>query len=574
MAASETLVIETLDRLKQLKERKHPWENQWQLLGEYIHMRKQEFNSEHEEGDFLNDLIFDATGPRAVKTAASSLLSMLWPQTRNKLKIRPPRGVDETPDVKEYYEFVTETILDVFEDPRAGLAVALDEYMVDDLVFGTAGIEIQSDPKTGVKFSPWGVKHMTIDEGPDGVVDTVYLETNRTVSRVVRKYGIDSVSEETRKLFNAKQFNKKVRILQAIEPRIMRDVNSRSNKEMPFQSLHIEVKAKKLLREKGFEDFPIPVNRFSKIQKELYGRSLGMDALPDILELNVVREATTIAIEKMLDPPLAVLDDSKLGNGEIDTSAGAINTFNISGRAGERDPIFPLFTVGEIRQAAALIEVLTESVANHFLIDRLLDFNNETRMTLGEAQIRNRLRNATLGSIFSRQISETFSPIVRRTFNVLFAKNQLGVIAGTVDEIIERDINGREPVIIPEVIAERMLAGEDVFRIEYFTPALRIMQAEETEGILRTFELEVQQAQIVPEISDNINHDFGIKRFMELSGAPSEMANADTLVKSIRKDRAAAQAAAQEQEQLLRQSETLRNIGNAGLIPQPQQQAA
>jgi len=570
VAASQDTVLETLARLKELKERKHPWENQWQLLGEYIHMRKQEFNSEHEEGDFLNDLIFDAKGPQSAKTAASSLLSMLWPQTRNKLRIRAPRGIEDDPEVKEYYEFVTETILDVFENPKAGLNVALDEYMVDNLVFGTSGIEIQSDPKTGVRYSPWGVKHMTIDEGADGVVDTVYIEVVRTVSRVVKKYGINSVSEKTRELFKTRQFNKKVRILQAIEPRITRDVNSRSNKEMPFQSLHIEVEAKKLLREKGFEEFPIPVARFSKIQKELYGRSLGMDALPDILELNVVREATTIAIEKMLDPPLAVLDDSKLGNGEIDTSAGAINTFNISGRAGEKDPIFPIFTVGEIRQAAALIEVLTESVANHFLIDRLLDFNNETRMTLGEAQIRNRLRNATLGSIFSRQISELFSPLVIRTFNILFAKNQLGVISGSVDETIERDINGKEPVVIPDAVARLMLAGEDVFRVEYFTPALRIMQAEETEGIIRTFELEAQQLAVRPDIGDNIDGDFGIRRFMELSGAPSEMARAKNVMKQIRDDRAAAVAAQNEQEQLLQQSEMARNIGNAGLIPQQQ----
>lgn len=570
MAASQDTVEETLQRLKELKTKKAPWDNQWQLLGEYIHMRKQEFNSEHEVGDFLNDLIFDAKGPQSAKTAASSLLSMLWPQTRNKLKIRPPRDMDDSPEVKEYYEFVTETLLDVFENPKAGLAVALDEYMVDTLVFGTAGIEIQPDPKTGLRFSPWGIKHISIDEGEDGFVDTVYIETEIKLAKLVKIYGLKSVSKKSREQFKARQFDKKVRVLQAIEPRITRDVRSRSNKDMPFQSLHIEIKQKKLLREKGFEDFPIPVNRFSKIQKETYGRSLGMDALPDILELNVVREATTIAIEKMLDPPLAVLDDSKLGNGEIDTSAGAINTFNISGRAGERDPIFPLFTVGEIRQAAALIEVLTESVANHFLIDRLLDFNNETRMTLGEAQIRNRLRNATLGSIFSRQISELFSPLVNRSFNVLFAKNQLGVIAGSVDEIIERDINGREPEIIPDAVAQRMIAGEDVFRIEYFTPALRIMQAEETEGIIRTFELEAIQAPIVPEISDNINHDFGIKRFAELSGAPSEMINAATLVKKIREDRAAALQAQRDQEELMQTSEVARNLGQAGQIAQQQ----
>ena len=65
------------------------------------------------------------------------------------------------------------------------------------------------------------------------------------------------------------------------------------------------------------------------------------------------------------------------------------------------------------------------------MIDRLLDFNNETRMTATETNIRDRDRNATLQSILSRQISSYFTPIIERTFNLLLSDGHLGVLPGT-----------------------------------------------------------------------------------------------------------------------------------------------
>jgi len=75
--------------------------------------------------------------------------------------------------------------------------------------------------------------------------------------------------------------------------------------------------------------------------------------------------------------------------------------------------------------------------------------------------------------------------------------------------------------------------------------------------------LELQQAPVHAEISDNINHDFGMTRFMELSGAPSEMRNAKTLVKQIREERKAALAAQQEREEVMETAEVARNLGQA-----------
>jgi len=560
-------VKKILSRNNELKAQKNTWLDQWQLIGEYIHTRRMDFTSVRQPGEFLTREVFDSVGPKSAKTAASSLLSMLWPQSTRRFRLRPPKGLQETHEIKTYYEAVTARVIDVMDDPRAGLPMALDEYMLEQVTFGTAGIDVLPDPKTKVSYKAWGVKHISISEDRYGFVDTIYIEVEKTVEVVVKEYGIDKVSERVRKLFNEDKHDENVRILIAIEPRLVRDSKKTGNRDMPFQSVHIEIEKKHILRESGFSEVPIKVVRFWKLLGEKYGRSPGMDALSDILEANAIWEAVTIGIEKNLDPPLGVLDDGKLGGGDIDTSAGAITVFNITGRAGEKNPIFPLFTVGEIKQALQLLESLSQSIADHFFIDRLLDFNNETRMTLGEAQLRNRLRNSSLGGIFTRQIAEGFSPIVERTFNVLFSQGEMGVVRGSVDEIIQRDIEGQEPLIIPEAVAKLIQRGKDVYNIEYFTPAMRIMQAEESEGMMRTWEFAGVIAQGVPQVLDNLDEDVSLRRFGFLQGAPSEMMRAISDVDTIREEREAAAQEAAQAEQMRQGAEAIRNLGQSGMVP-------
>ncbi|GAJ24327.1 unnamed protein product, partial [marine sediment metagenome] len=196
----------------------------------------------------------------------------------------------------------------------AGLTVALTEYMKDQGSFGTSGIATFENPKgpLPIRYKAWDVKTMNIDENQDGFVDTIYNEIELNPRKAVLEYGINNVSAKTRDLFNSGK-TAAIKILHAIEPRLDADPLKFGNKDMPIASIHIEVVGEKILRESGFEEMPVLVSRFSKALGEIYGRSPGMAALSDIIELNAIWEAVTLAIEKNLDPPLGVLSDSDLG---------------------------------------------------------------------------------------------------------------------------------------------------------------------------------------------------------------------------------------------------------------------
>jgi len=562
----EGMIKNAITRLGQLKARREPWNDQYQLLGEFIHMLKQEFQTEHTVGEFLTREIFDSVGPRSAKTASSILISDLWPNTKGRIKFFPPDKLKGTKAEKEYYEFADKRVLRTMDDPKAGFGIATDEYMLDQVVLGTSGVEFKKDKKTILKYIAWGVKHMYIAEGADKQVDTIYIVRKLSTSEIVKSYGLENVSEKTRKEFEEGKFDTQREVLLAIEPRISRMQDKANAKNMPWSSLTIEIESKHLIRESGFEELPILVGRLIKLLDEVQGRSLGMDALPDIQMANTVMEAYMVGVEKSLDPPLGVYSDGVLGGGEIDTSAGAINVFNPSDQAKERAPIFPLFTIDRFDQILNLIQHLGESIANHFLIDRLLDFNNETRMTLGEVNIRDRMRGASLGSIYRRQISSYFTPAIERTFAALLEAGELGLTQKQADE----QEGGLQPGqrIIPETIAKLMADGEDVFDLRYFTPAMRVMQSEEAEGIIQTLEVAGKLVEIgKPEVIDGINGDETLALYRDIVGAPSEMSFSEVEILKTRADRNVVDEDIAEQEEQGAMAENMRNVGQSGLVP-------
>lgn len=550
-------------RFKVLKRNKQSLKSLYSLISEYVYNREYDNNKEvPNSGIFADEDIYDNTAQRANGIMANVMVNNIWPNGPRTFFLNRTWNTPDTAEVKAYFEYVNQQMYSVMDNTKAGLQTALDEYMLDQGSFGISGIyvkEKENDDTVPIRYEAWGIQGRYIDEGPDGNIDTIFSEITMTTRNAVKVYGLQNLSAKVRKDFENGDIENRVRILHVIEPRLERDKSKKGVKDMPIASIHIEIETRKILKESGLEEMPIFMGRFSKVPGEIYGRSPSMVAMPDILEMNAVREAISIATEKQLDPPLAVYDDGALGAGTIDTSAGAINTFSVTGRINAGKPIEPLYTVGELQSSYTHIDTLKETINNHYYLDRLLDFNNEQRMTLGEAQLRNALRGQSLGAFYARQENEVITPVIERTFNVLLKRGRLGVIQGSKEEI-EQIKRGLTPVYIPEEIVERMMSGRDVYEITYLSPAKRTMQSEELRGIMETANFAVQVAPANAEILDNIDFDKLIARVAKLSGAPMELIKDSDTVKKIRDARAKQQEELLKIEQARQQSEIGRNV--------------
>lgn len=532
--------------------------------------RKQNFTSTKTQGEFLTAEIFDATAANANHLLASMLIGALYPNGGRSFQITPPRSMSISiagqQKIKEYYEFATTVVAAAIDNEKANFRPSLNEYMLDQGGFGISGLHVleNDEYEFPCRFEAVDAKMMTIAEGKDGFVDTIFLETQMTVRQLVDTYGLENVSPATQKKYrDGTELESKVTLLRVIEPRIDGSKMAYGNANMPIASIHIEKDAEHVLQENGYQEMPIFVTRFWKAMGEVYGRSPAFETMPNILEINDLRESLILATEKMLDPPLLVREDGTTEGGTINTSARAINVRHVNGRIDSTGKtVEQLVTIGDLRPTMDRILVLEQRIEEDFFKDRLVDLNNETRMTAFETNVRNELRSQSLGSIYSQQINELFSRVIERVFNICLHKGLLGVIAGSQQE---QDIiaAGGIPVVIPDELVKMMSQGKVMYQVEFISPAARIMRFEELKGISDTVAGVIESFQVNPEIADCINFDVVASKLQELTGAPVSILRSAEDVEKIRKTRAEQQAQAAQMQAAQMQAETAKTGAQA-----------
>lgn len=578
-------------RYQQMCTRRDGWRNIYSMLSKYLFLRPMYFadtDVPYRTPRISVKDVHDDTAVTAARTCATALGGALWPNTSESFDLNPhiPRSlvVDDdfilqSEDVKKYFERVTKIVRRAIDSPESGFQSALGEHLADQVVFGTSGILADSrddDDDCPVRFKSATVETCVFDEGPDGLIDTGYFEHLYTVRQVVDIYGIENVSDGLKEKYESGKLDEWIKVIQALEPRksIEYGADPREKQNKPYASNHMEWNSKHVLKKDGMDERPLFVTRFSKRPNEILGRSLGMDALATVKELNLLRKGYSKALDKKLDPPLGVYPDQLNGGAQADISAGAKNTFTNTGRLPEgRKPIEILYDIPEPQTATARLEQLDESIDEKFLIDRLLDFNNKTRMTAKESEMRMDFRNQALGDIFSRQISELLAPLIKWVVGVLWRRKLLGYHPvndlGIIDALRRK---GLSPLVVPDAIVKIMQKDKLPFEVTFISPAARAMQADSLLGLEKlTNYLMVFMNAEVHEAMDNVDTDTMVREYQRLSGAPAHVINGKDKVEKIRKNRTAQQQAqmkmaADEQQAttLDKKAKAAKNFAQAG----------
>lgn len=569
-----TSVAKTIDYLLKKREmliqERSPWNNQFEILAEYVYARKMGFQSETSLGDFKNDgSINDSTASRALQAMTSAIMGSLWKTGGRTFRLKQPEYLTKNEDNKKYYEAINKAIVKYMESEKAGFELAFQENLNEEGAFGTGAFGVfEGDYDNPLIYKCWTLQSLYIAQSKDEFVDTLYYDEKLTIEQVVNRYGLDKVSEETKKKYNEEKSRlDKITICIAIEPRTTEDKKNAppaGNKAMPFATYHFEVESKHILKESGYTELPEKVSRWYRLANETYGRSPAMDALPSIIPLNAMKEAFIVGVEKKVEPPLYTLDDGSLGAATVDTSAGGLSVFNVSGRLNGQPPIGVIFDIGELQSLSAAIEQVRLEILNHFLIDKLYDLNNKTRMTLGEAEIRYDIRSDALSSVYSRIFNEQLTPVIERSVNILFGMGLLGI---SEDDAIREKIlmsHGITPILIPQEIQEAIIAGKEFYEIEYISPAAQLLRASEKAGTTETINGVIALSAVNPDAMQYLDLYESINAIRDLSGAPSKLLlskeKAESNIRAIKE----AQAQAVQAQIMEAQSKSAKNIAGAG----------
>lgn len=515
------------------------WNNHWQLVHEYFNQRKADFTNVAEPGAFLNSDVWTGRPALAAETASSAMLGIVWPDNHSFAVVPYGDDLDNDPEVKEWFEQATEQMQNDMDDPMCGLSLALDEVILDYLISGTPALMVEEGTESTYGFESYSVQQFSLEEGPSGAADTFYIEKSWTIRNLVSYYGIEKVSQKSREAFNNGKTTDSVTVLHAICPRPPGKKGG-----LPYMSVHLEVETKHPLRESGYNELPIFAPRNTKRINEKYGRSQAMRALPDVLQLNEQWEMISMAVEKIADPALYTFFSDT-----INTSAGALNALSwneaLMRQLGTNKPIGQVQDVGDIRPLDGLIERLEQVLNDHFMIDRLIDQNNDTVMTAREYMGRQSIRQMSLRSPLSRLLAELFDPMITRCFNIGLRAGKFGYAEGSAEYNAAVAVMGPERVRkIPRKIVELQGRRQRVYRIRYFTPAARERRADEAQGIMQWYQFAGEVAASDRTVMDIPNTKRTLDILADIWHVPNDCKNTPEEIKQLQQ--AQQQAAGQD----------------------------
>ena len=520
------------DNLSRLQEKRSTWESHWQEVADVMLPRKAEITRQRARGDKRSTQIFDATAVHALELLAASLHGMLTSSANRWFSLRfKETGLNDSDEAKEWLEDATKRMYDVIA--KSNFQQEIFECYHDLIAFGTSCLMIEEDQEDVLTFSARHIKEIYIQENRKGYVDTLYRRFKMSAQATVEKFGIENVSKEIVNVLKKAPFDD-IDLVHVIRPRLDFDPQKQDKANMPFQSIYFEYGSGHVISVGGFKENPYVIPRYLKASTEQYGRSPGMNALPDVKVLNKMVEHSLKAAAKQIDPPLLIPDDGMLA--PIRMSPGSINYY----RSGSRDRIEPLNINANTAVTLNTENQRRDAINKMFHIDQLVVTENRN-MTATEVLQRQEEKMRILGPVLGRLQSELLSPLVTRVFNIML-RNQLFMPS-------------------PDILTQQEL------NIEYVSPMALAQRGQELQSLMKGLELFGSLAQTMP-VMDYIDEDGLVKQIISILGLPAKVIKSDAQVQQLRAERAEQEAQQMEMQQQMAETQMAKNAAPMAKVVQ------
>ncbi|HPD58062.1 MAG TPA: portal protein [Smithellaceae bacterium] len=519
-------IVEIYDLLDQDKS---TLKSHLQEIADYMIPRRQGVTTTLTAGGKRMSKIYDGTAIRALRVFANGLYGHLtspaypWFELTTK-----DRELGNVPAVKFWLADTTEKLRSAINTSNAPLA--LHEVYTDLGWAGTGCLYIEPGKKYKLNFMSFGISQTCIMEDANGVVDTVYRLTRMTARQCVQYWG-DKCSPKIQKALEQGKHNEKFEIIHAVYPRDDYDWTKRDAKNMPWVSQWVEKDTKNELSRGGYAEFPYCVPRWEKDNDETYGRSCGMDALPDTKMLNQMCYDDIRAIQKRIDPPITASTEAGLSTTR--TSAGSI----IFHKKGEKPE--PMLLGGDIRLAFEAEEQKRQQIQQAFYVDLflLLAQAKDPNRTATEVRELIEEKMTLLGPALSRLQTELFDPMLGRCFSILLKNGEF--------------------LPPPEELAGQSL------EIEYIGRLALAMKETETRAAMSTLSAVGGMAQFDPEVMDNFDTDEIAVGTAQRKGMPVKYIRPPQVRDEIRQRRAEQMAQQRQAEELLEAGKVMPGLTKA-----------
>ena len=501
-------------RLESLKSLRRPHEHVWQECFDHTYpLRGSGFNQDvidAQAGQTKKARMMDSTATDSARILASGIMSGLTPANSRWFQLDVG---DETEDERRWLDNAAQALFENIH--MSNFDAEAFEASVDIVCAGWFCLYIEENKKMGgLQFTQWHLSSVyATSTQMNGIIDTVYRCFTLTAAQALNEFGED-LSEKTKKLAKDKP-DEKVEFVHAIFPRNADMEGGKLSKNLPIASYHIEVKAKTIVRESGYNEMPVVFPRWMMIPESCYGVGPVFDVLPDVKMLNELKRMEIAAADLAIAGMWIAEDDGVLNPRTVKVGARKIIIAN------SVDSMKPLQTGANFQLSEALTSQLQRSIRKIMMADQLQPQDGPA-MTATEVHVRVNLIRQLLGPIYGRLQAEYLQPLIERCFGLAYRAGVFGV-------------------------APESLAGRE-FNIKYISPLARAQKLEDVTAIERLSANVAQIAQVKPEILDLIDEDETIRILSSALGVPGKVIRKTNDVKTIRDNRVQQQQAAQQQQ--------------------------
>jgi hypothetical protein len=527
-------------RLMGLRVNRYSWWTHWRELADYFLPRRYKWlitPNQMARGSPINAHILDSTGVIAARNCASGIMSGKTSPSRPWFKLKIGR-IDSTmtSPISLWLSECERLMRLIFHESNFYNAIATFYY--DLVIFGTAVILIYEDFENVINcYNPCAGEYY-VDINGDYRPVVFYREFTMTIDATVNRWGKANVSANVRKLYEEPGGTNRTReivIAHAIEPN---DDGNAAKFGFPehfkFRECYWEwggttspqggnMAPPQFLEKKGYYEQCAIITRWDLVSNDAYGRSVGMDGLPDQKQLQLESRRKAQAIDKMVNPPLVA--DIQLKNQPASLLPGGVtyvSGYTASGKPGFASVYDTKFPVAEITEDLNEIRERLKKTFFNDLFQPLSQYETRSNITAVEVDQRKAESLIMLGPVFERIDNEGLKPIIERVFS---CAARAGIL----------------PPAPPEIAGMAM-------NIEFVSMLSLAQSAAESTGIERLFTMAGGLAGVDPAIMDNIDSDFGLDKYSALLNNDPRLIRSQKALASIRQAR-------QQQQQQQQQAE-------------------
>ncbi|MDW1181321.1 portal protein [Klebsiella pneumoniae] len=520
--AAETLKEQLQKQQAQLTNDRSSFDPHWRELSDFINPRGSRFLvTDVNRDDRRNTKIVDPTATLAARTLSSGMMSGITSPARPwfKLATPDPDMMDYGP-VKLWLEVVQRRMNEVFNKSNIYQSLPLLYASLGN--YSTGAMAVLEDDSDVIRTMMFPIGSYYMANSARGSVDTCFRKFSMTVRQLVMEFGLNNVSDSVKGMWDSGNYESWIEVIHAVYPNIDRDTAKLNSKNKPVKSVYYEVggDSDKLLRESGFDEFPIMAPRWEVNGEDVYGSSCpGMIALGQVKALQLEQKRKSQLIDKATNPPM--VGPSSLRNQRVSLLPGDITYIDqVTGQDGFK----PAYLVNpNTADLLADIQDTRQIINSAYFVDLFMMLQNiNTRSMPVEAVIEMKEEKLLmLGPVLERLNDECLNPLIDRTFSIMARKNLL------------------PPP--PDVLQGMPL------RIEYISVMAQAQKSIGLSSLSSTVGFIGQLAQAKPEALDKLNVDQAIDAFAEMSGISPTVIVPQEQVEQVREQR----AQQQQQQQMV-----------------------